>query len=637
MQKELGQIQGELTHIQTEFSQLDAKIDVWLKDLQEGIKSEVHTELHSELHSLFEQYFGQGPPMAVNGTVNSKGKGILGTQPGFSSQKHLVVSPMAERGHSSMSSRGVLVEADRSTFRMECPSFDGENFRGWWSKIEQYFEAEGIGDHAKVRLVMLHLEGKALDWHHFFSRRHGDYINCFGKIYARGLKERFGSDSFLDPMVELVILKQIGSVDQYHDGFLSLLNQLNLSESYALSIFLSNLKAEIGQYLRLFKPQTLVEGYNLARQVENIVHGPIKKENLLTSGSSVGRPLLPVTRSFRGSNSLNSTSESTNGKSNFRVPSKSLSQAELEDRRKKGLYFWCGLKYSPGHKCSKSQMYQLVVEPWEDSCPDIRSPTQEDFQDCPEQLETTELGSGNSSPVLSLHALHGLQGHNTMQFPANIDRCEVVVLVDSGSTHNFIDFKVARRLKLVIEPVPCLKVSVANGVKLNTHGLCKAVEWETQGYKCVIDFLVLSVKGFDVVLGIQWLLSLGPIVWDFANLTMQFKCGLRNYSLKGTIPGSMQVIPSGQFSRCMSLVGNGPGPMLLTSYDQTVLTMPPAQASLDLEKLLNDFEDIFQVPTQLPPLRLHDHRIPLVDESKVVKVHPYRYPTVQKAEIKKLI
>lgn len=90
-------------------------------------------------------------------------------------------------------------------------------------------------------------------------------------------------------------------------------------------------------------------------------------------------------------------------------------------------------------------------------------------------MESTELGLGNSTPVLSLYALHGSHGHNTIWFPAVIDQFEMVVLVDFGSTHNFIDFKVARRLKLVIEPKPSLKVLVANGVKLSTQGLCRVV------------------------------------------------------------------------------------------------------------------------------------------------------------------
>lgn len=140
---------------------------------------------------------------------------------------------------------------------------------------------------------MLHLEGRALDWHHFFVRRHGRLQLLTWEMYVRGLRERFGSKS-LDPMAELVTFKQQGSVDQFHDGFLSLLNQLNLPEPYALSIFISNLKAEIGQYLHLFKPQTLVEGYNLARQVENIVLGPVKKEPHVSGGVNTARFFFPT-------------------------------------------------------------------------------------------------------------------------------------------------------------------------------------------------------------------------------------------------------------------------------------------------------------------------------------------------------
>lgn len=68
-------------------------------------------------------------------------------------------------------------------------------------------------------------------------------------------------------MAELVKLKQRGTVDSYHDTFISLLNQLQLLENYALNIFTSNLKAEIGQYLQLFKPTSFVEGFLVARQV----------------------------------------------------------------------------------------------------------------------------------------------------------------------------------------------------------------------------------------------------------------------------------------------------------------------------------------------------------------------------------
>jgi hypothetical protein len=45
-----------------------------------------------------------------------------------------------------------------------------------------------------------------------------------------------------------------------------------------------------------------------------------------------------------------------------------------------------------------------------------------------------------------------------------------------------------------------------------------------------MDCYTLPPEGFDVILGVQWLKSLGPIVWDFAALTMAFLrqgCSLR--------------------------------------------------------------------------------------------------------------
>ena len=46
---------------------------------------------------------------------------------------------------------------------------------------------------------------------------------------------------------------------------------------------------------------------------------------------------------------------------------------------------------------------------------------------------------------------------------------------------------------------------------------------------------------------------------------------------------------------------------------------------------------LFDESQGLPPKRAHDHQIPLKDESQVVKIRPYRYPTIQKDEIEKMI
>ncbi|KAG8478841.1 hypothetical protein CXB51_028671 [Gossypium anomalum] len=88
-----------------------------------------------------------------------------------------------------------------------------------------YFKAEGVADSAKVWIVMLHLEGKTLDWHYFYLQRHGGFHLLTWDSYAHSLKERFGLSSFKDHMEKLVSLKQVGPVDQFYDYFVSLFNQ----------------------------------------------------------------------------------------------------------------------------------------------------------------------------------------------------------------------------------------------------------------------------------------------------------------------------------------------------------------------------------------------------------------------------
>lgn len=50
-----------------------------------------------------------------------------------------------------------------------------------------------------------------------------------------------------------------------------------------------------------------------------------------------------------------------------------------------------------------------------------------------------------------------------MRLSARIGQCKVIILVDSGSTHNFMDSKLVRQAHLSVDPTSKLKVLVADG------------------------------------------------------------------------------------------------------------------------------------------------------------------------------
>lgn len=169
-------------------------------------------------------------------------------------------------------------------------------------------------------------------------------------------------------MKEPVNLKQQGTVEQYQDMFVGLLNQLYLPEPYATSIFLSNLKIEIGHYLDLFEPATLMEAFQLARKIEVLLSCPAKKSP--TPSSNSPRSMLnsfiisgyssSSTRSISASQSMSNASINKSG-------TRSISPAVMAKRKQKGFCFWCRAKYHTWHKCVKSLLYQFLWEPLSDS------------------------------------------------------------------------------------------------------------------------------------------------------------------------------------------------------------------------------------------------------------------------------
>ncbi|KAL4348377.1 hypothetical protein GQ457_17G003950 [Hibiscus cannabinus] len=420
-------------------------------------------------------------------------------------------------------------------YKLMCAKFDGVDFREWLSKLEQYFEAEAVPELARVRLVMLHLEGKVLQWHQFLVKSHGDLNQMKWNDYLTLMRERFAPGGFDDPFADLVGLNQTESVEQYYDDFIHLLNQVNLPEDYVLSLFKSHLRIEISQYLKLLQPKTLLDAFHMAKNLEAIFF-PVSRKHVgntvkSTQPTTISIPLRSAGNNFRGSssftsnpgskplspNALSPTAGKSAGSSISKSPGKLLTASEIDDRRKKCLCFWCSAKYAPGHQCAKSQMFQIMVEGAEEEV------EPEEFLDCEEGEFSSHEGQKGEVPTLSLQAMWGESSCETMKFNVQIGGEYLVALVDSGSSHTFISPSAVKRVGLLIDRKCCLKVTVANGGTLETLGWCKAVKWETQGKEFETDFLILPLKNSDLVLGVQWLSVLGPIKWDFATLKMEFQ------------------------------------------------------------------------------------------------------------------
>jgi len=81
------------------------------------------------------------------------------------------------------------------------------------------------------------------------------------------------------------------------------------------------------------------------------------------------------------------------------------------------------------------------------------------------QNDTSKLIEDNT-PRISLATITGITQPQTLKLKGHIKNDNVTVLIDIGSTHNFLDIKIARKLKLFVYLVPYMKAMVVDEKKL---------------------------------------------------------------------------------------------------------------------------------------------------------------------------
>ena len=102
----------------------------------------------------------------------------------------------------------------------------------------------------------------------------------------------------------------------------------------------------------------------------------------------------------------------------------------------------------------------------------------------------------------------GITTPQTLKIQGYIKKKKVIVLIDSGSTHNFIHSKIAKDLNCFIYPAPEFQVMVGDGKTINCEGKCHNINLSMGEYVLKIPMIAIPMGGVDVVLGVQWLQSL---------------------------------------------------------------------------------------------------------------------------------
>ncbi|KAK1651826.1 hypothetical protein QYE76_069631 [Lolium multiflorum] len=384
------------------------------------------------------------------------------------------------------------------------------------------------------------------------------------------------------------------------------------------------LRKDIQRAIRLHHPRTVDAALSLAETQEEL--------------SEESRPLSPPSRyksnyqpayartGFPGKGILNHKHEDKD-KGDNKPQWQNKFQLLKAQRRERGECFKCGDKFHPGHKCSKSVPINLVEELVE-----ILQMSVGDSEG--------EESEGNSSSEetfmhMSLGAIGGTVKKKSLRLQGTIRDKQVLILVDSGSFGNFISSTAVEQLGLPTVDIDPVTVTVANGAREQVRTAVVDVPWECQGATFTTSFRVFDLPSYDIIVGMDWLDTLGPMWMDWKKKVFRIKQNGKRITIKGV---------QDKTSSCAFI---SPEELQQLEKDMAILHIVQlSSATIDSSKqdlpkeiaqVLREHESCFGTPKGLPPHRPYDHKINLMQGVQPVNVRPYRYSPQQKDEIEKQI
>ncbi|KAF7810997.1 scopoletin glucosyltransferase-like [Senna tora] len=441
------------------------------------------------------------------------------------------------RNHPGGLDDGLSSRSLGKNLKMEIPSFNGTNAEDWVFKIKQFFRIYTTTSEQKIYLASFHMEGPAYAWYKWVCQNQPDLT---WDEFLAALLNRFGSTLYENPKTALKQLIQVNDVAEYQDKFEALSTRISgLSEDWLVSMFVGGLKEYLQYEVMLAQPTTYYQAVSLAKLHEQkhnkflqlTKYSPTKTyypsstsyspKPLTTVPSS---PNTPSPKSIVSPPPTHQPTQTPISSQASNTPAyKRFTAAELRERKAKGLCYYCPEKYKRGHKCTGNLCLLLGREELEellygDRTGDLKILEGQENQD--EVLDTVEI-----TPEISFNALEGQFHPSTLRVTGKHKDYVVKVLIDNGSTHNFIKSSVAAKMQLLLSAIQPFKVQTGNGAYLECTQKCADFQLIVQDHVFFVDLCVLDIKGADIVLGVQWLAELGDITINHKDLTMSFQRG----------------------------------------------------------------------------------------------------------------
>ncbi|CAA0808369.1 Unknown protein, partial [Striga hermonthica] len=400
--------------------------------------------------------------------------------------------------------------------------FTGSDPEAWLNRIAQYFELNETEGHDRVRYAAFYLDGEANVWWQWLSRiyRRWQQVITWAD-FERELLTLFGTSDYHNYNEALARIRQTGSLREYIKEFERLAYRVrDWSEDALVGAFVGRLRFDLAAEVRLERPGTMHNAMEVARR---------REDHLVATRRGRADVRFAESRRMGTNQATVSTQPNVSNRPAWSIVRR-LSPEEVKRRREKGLCFKCEEKFTPGHQCKQA----FVIE--------VANPDEEGSEDEEEPHRDIEVEGPDEEAEISMHAMAGIRGPRTMRLPAWVKDRKVVVLVDNGWSHNFINADLSQKLNLPTTKIEPFELRVANGERLQCTKSFRKVPIRFSGVTLKADLYALPLVGPDVVLGVQWLEGLGKVTTDYQTRIMEFNSGGQQVTLStGNEKGTKEV------------------------------------------------------------------------------------------------
>jgi hypothetical protein len=148
-------------------------------------------------------------------------------------------------------------------------------------------------------------------------------------------------------------------------------------------------------------------------------------------------------------------------------------------------------------------------------------------------------------------SISGVQRFSTFRIRGVLQGKRVTVSIDGGASHNFNNVALVSKRHLPTIEFDGFMVEVAGGCTMPCDKYIPQMNITLGRYSSTQDFYAMDLPHTNVILGVQWLSTLGPITTNYKTMEMSFKSKEgKRVTLKGMTENSPKVVSA----KCMEAV-----------------------------------------------------------------------------------